>query len=135
MVDSIAQRFADAFNSYDGAVVADLFAVDGTHEDLGMGHLCKGRDAIEAFVTHGGSDFYLHLLSEHASEDRYTIEWETEGTHTSSLGGLAPTNLPFRFRGASIGRLDGDGKIVENRDYWNLADLLRQVGLLLTPDA
>jgi hypothetical protein len=33
----------------------------------------------------------------------------------------------------SVGRLNSDGKIVTNRDYWNMADYLMQVGILPTP--
>jgi limonene-1,2-epoxide hydrolase len=35
--------------------------------------------------------------------------------------------------GVSVGRVR-DGRIVENRDYWNLADYLQQVGLMPSPE-
>jgi hypothetical protein len=30
----------------------------------------------------------------------------------------------------SIGQLDADGKIKQNRDYWNMAALLTELGIL-----
>jgi hypothetical protein len=59
------------------------------------------------------------MLSKQAGEDVYAIELEATGVHTSSTSGLGATNKPFRFKGASIGHLGGNGKIVENRDYYN----------------
>jgi hypothetical protein len=44
------------------------------------------------------------------------------------MPGFPATNKSFHFKGASIGRLDDDGKIIENRDYWNMADFMTQVG-------
>jgi hypothetical protein len=43
------------------------------------------------------------------------------------------TNKPYRIHGVSIGRLESEGKIKTNRDYWNMADYLMQVGILPPP--
>jgi steroid delta-isomerase-like uncharacterized protein len=129
MDDSITKRFVDAWNSHDGARVADLCAVDVTYEDVAMGRVCIGHDDLKAFVKDSGTDLRFLTLSEQSSNDQYAVEWECEGLHTGSMPGFPATNKPFRFRGASIGRLDADGTIVENRDYWNLADFMAQVGL------
>jgi hypothetical protein len=72
----------------------------------------------------------MTILSQQVNEDHYAIEWEVAGTNTGALGDLPATNKPYRFRGASIGRLDTDGKIKENRDYYDMAGYLTQVGLL-----
>ena len=48
------------------------------------------------------------------------------------LHGVPATGRPFRVRGASIGKLDTNGLIVQNRDYYNLAELLTQLGILPT---
>jgi steroid delta-isomerase-like uncharacterized protein len=57
------------------------------------------------------------------------------GTNTGDVAGLPATNKPYRIRGVSIGQLDREGKIERNRDYWNMADYLVQVGILPPPDA
>ena len=69
-------------------------------------------------------------MSEQESGSQYAAEWEMAGTNTGAAAGLPATNKPYRIRGVSVGRLDGDGKIVQNRDYWNMADYLTQVGIL-----
>jgi hypothetical protein len=52
------------------------------------------------------------------------------GTNDRELRGVPATGRSFRVRGASIGRLDANGRIVANRDYYNLAELLTQLGMV-----
>jgi hypothetical protein len=42
---------------------------------------------------------------------------------------LPATGRKFAVRGVSVGRLEG-GKIKENTDYWNMVELLSQLGML-----
>jgi steroid delta-isomerase-like uncharacterized protein len=132
------QRYLDAWSSHDGAKVAAFMAQDATYEDLALGVTHEGREAIKGFVEDAeqfSKDYKFTSVSEQASGDRYALEWEMAGTNTGEGGGLPATNKPYRIRGVSIGRLDSDGKIKENRDYWNMADYLMQVGLLPAPGA
>ena len=137
MNDWISQ-YLDAWNSHDGAKVAAFMAPDATYEDLALGVIHEGREAIKAFVDEAeqfSKDYTFTSVSEQASGDRYAFEWEMAGTNTGEGGGLPATNKSYRIRGVSIGRLDPDGKIEENRDYWNMVDYLTQVGLLPAPAA
>jgi hypothetical protein len=44
----------------------------------------------------------------------YALEWTVRGT---TLGTM------LAYRGASLGTLDDQGLIIENRDYWNPKDI------------
>ena len=127
------QQYLDAWDSHDAAKVVAFMAPDATYEDLALGVTHQGRDAIAAFVEEAeqfSKDYKFTAVSEQASGNRYALEWEMAGTNTGEAGGMPATNKPYRIRGVSIGQLDADGKIKENRDYWNLADYLTQVGIL-----
>ena len=96
----------------------------------------KGRDDIKAFVEEAdqfSKDYSFISVSEQQSGDSYALEWEMSGTNTGEAGGLPATNKAYRIRGVSIGRVNAEGKIQENRDYWNMADYLVQVGILPPP--
>lgn len=128
--------YLEAWNSHDPANVGAYMANDATYEDLAVGVVHEGREAIEAFVntTHQFSeDYRFTLVSQQQSGGQYAAEWEMAGTNTGEAAGLPATNKPYRIRGVSVGRLDADGKIVQNRDYWNMADYLTQVGILPPP--
>jgi steroid delta-isomerase-like uncharacterized protein len=130
------ERYLDAWNSYDASQVGAFMAEDATYEDLGLGVTHQGRDAITAFVDETvdfSDDYRFELVSAQTTGDRYAAEWIMSGTNTGEGGGMPATNKPFSIRGVSVGRLNGAGAIVENRDYWNLADYLTQVGILPPP--
>jgi steroid delta-isomerase-like uncharacterized protein len=129
-------EYLAAWNSHEGAKVAAYMAADATYEDLALGQLHEGRSAIEAFVSgveQFSDDYSFVPVSEQANGDSYAFEWEMLGTNTGESGGVPATNKPYRIRGVSVGRLDADGKIKTNRDYWNLADYLTQIGILPPP--
>ena len=52
---------------------------------------------------------------------------ESTGTITGELGGMQVTNMDYQLRGASVGWCDAEGKIVENRDYYNPAQMMKQL--------
>jgi len=130
------ETYLDAWNNHDGSTVAAFMAEDATYEDLALGVIHEGREAIKSFVDEAeefSKDYAFTSVSEQQSGDRYAMEWEMYGTNTGEAGGIPATNKPYRIRGVSIGRLDAQGKIQQNRDYWNMADYLVQVGILPAP--
>lgn len=128
--------YLDAWNSHDGAQVAAFMAEDVTYEDLAGGATYHGRNEVAGYVaaTHAWSaDYRFVTVTTQSSGARYAIEWEMLGTDTGGSGGVPPTGRPYRIRGVSVGRLDASGAIASNRDYFNLADYLAQVGLFTPP--
>ena len=126
-------RYVQAWNSHDAANVAELMADDVAFEDVGAGQAHQGREAVKAFAASTlvwSSDFSMVVVTSQQDGDQYAFEWEVSGTNTGAVAGLPVTNKPFRIRGVSIGERDGEGRIVRNRDYWNLADYFVQVGIL-----
>jgi steroid delta-isomerase-like uncharacterized protein len=128
--------YMDAWNSHDGAKVADFMAEDVTYEVLGTSRVYRGREGVIGYVndTNAGSGDYQFVHVDGLVEgNSFTWEWEMLGTHTGPPAGIPATNRKIRLRGVSIGHFDDEGKIKENRDYFNLADFLVQVGILPTP--
>ena len=129
-------------NTHDATSIVALMADDVTWEDLAMGLVFEGHDAVKASIEEAekySTDYRYTSLSEQASGALYAIEWEVAGTTTGQAGGMVttdtgdmvgggPAGTPYRIRGVSVGQLDADGKIKSNRDYYNMADYLKQVG-------
>jgi steroid delta-isomerase-like uncharacterized protein len=108
-------------------------ADDVLYEDLALGLVHEGKAAAAAFIQgtyEFSKDYKLVSVSEQSSGDSYAFEWEMIGTNIGEAAGLPATNKPFRNRAVSVGALDSNGKIKHNRDYWNMADYLVQVGIL-----
>jgi steroid delta-isomerase-like uncharacterized protein len=127
--------YLDAWNAHDSAAVASHMADDAIYEDVALGRVLHGPSEIASFVeeaTRSSSDFRFEVVSLFTAGNDYANEWIMLGTNDRELPGVPATGRSFRVRGASIGKLDASGRIVENRDYYNLVELLTQLGLLPT---
>ena len=127
--------YLDAWNAHDAAGVARHMADDAIYEDVALGRVLHGPAEIASFVeeaTRSSSDFRFEVVSLFMAGTDYANEWVMVGTNDREVRGVPPTRRSFRVRGASIGKLDASGRIAENRDYYNLAELLTQLGILPT---
>ena len=127
--------FADylaAWNAHDPAAVARYMADDAIYEDVALGRVLHGPSEIAAFVkeaTRISSDFRFEEVSMFTVGSDYANEWIMTGTNDREVQGAPATGRSFRVRGASVGKLDPSGRIVQNRDYYNLAELYAQLGM------
>jgi len=125
-------RYLDAWNAHDPAAVARHMAASAIYEDVALGRVLHGPSEIAKFVeeaTRSSSDFRFEVVSLFTAGSNYANEWVMLGTNDRALPGVPATGRSFHVRGASVGKLDSSGLIVENRDYYNLAELLTQLGL------
>ena len=82
--------------------------------------------------TELSNDYTFDLTVAASTDDHYWGEWILKGTHNGAAGPFPPTGKPFAIRGASVGTRQG-GKIKTNRDYWDMASFLAQLGLAPPP--
>jgi steroid delta-isomerase-like uncharacterized protein len=129
--------YLEAWTEHDVDAVLDWFADDCVFEDLPLGRVARGKAELAQLAEEmfaGCPD--IHFNSERVpvtgASGRYAGEWTMTGTHEWDSPGLPATHKRFSVRGASVGELEGT-KIRRNCDYWNLADLLAQVGLMPPP--
>ena len=126
------REWAAAWNEGDAGKMAALFAGDGAYEDHAFGVEFRGRDGIAQWVsiTNASIDD-AHVEIQHAFRhgDRIAVEWTFSGKNTAGgLAGLPPTGESFSVPAVSIFEMGGE-EIRRVEDYYNQADLLRQVGL------
>jgi steroid delta-isomerase-like uncharacterized protein len=125
-------EYLAAWNAHDPAAVARCMAADAIYEDVALGRVLRGPSAIAAFVdeaTRSSSDFRFEQLSLFTAGTDYANEWIMTGTNDRDVQGVLATGRSFRVRGASVGKLGPSGRIIENRDYYNLAELFGQLGM------
>ena len=124
--------YLDAWNAHDPAAVARCMADDAIYEDVALGRVLHGPSEIASFVdeaTRASSNFRFEQVSLFTAGRDYATEWIMTGTNDREVQGVPATGRSFRVRGASVGKLDTSGRIVENRDYYNLAVMFAQLGI------
>ena len=124
-----------AWNAHDLDRVLALYSDDPAYEEVTLGEVHRGRAAVRAFFAGGFAafpDLRFELLSAFVAGERAAAEWTMSGTHDGDFTGLPATHKPFAVRGASVFELAGD-TLHRQRDYWDLATLLTQLGVMPRP--
>jgi steroid delta-isomerase-like uncharacterized protein len=134
------RSYVDAWNAHDVPRVLTLMTDDVVWVDQTLGERVEGAEAVREFLgtleTTLSSDFQMEAGQSVWDERAYAFEWTLSGTNDRAdpQHGLPATGRHFTIPGVSIGVLR-DGMIAMNKDYWNLAGYLMQVGLMPTPEA
>ena len=110
---SFDEDYIAAWNSFDEDTFVSQFAPDGAYTDVTMKLTYDGEAEIRRMFS-STMQYYVNPKFVHESgfsDDRhYVVEW----TSVSEVDGTEYTTSVV-----SIGDLDEQGRITENRDYWN----------------
>lgn len=96
----------------------------------------QGKAAAKAYnapFPAAFSDLTMTVTSAVEDGDRVIYTWTAKGTHDGALvtaaGAIPPTGKKATIDGVLITTIHG-GKIVREETYWNIPDLLAQLGVL-----
>jgi ketosteroid isomerase-like protein len=98
--------YFDAWHNLDLERVMAFFADDVVYEDTTVGAIARGTEQMRKFVKDSFRrvpDARFDLVYSFSTGTDYSMEWVMQ---------------PMGVRGLSIGKMR-EGKITENRDYWN----------------
>lgn len=92
----------------------------------------KGAANAKAFYANyvtGFSDREFIIKETFAQGNKLTKYWEFKGTHTGSFFGIPATGKKIDVIGCTIATIV-NGKITEERDFFDNLEFLRQLGLM-----
>lgn len=131
-VPQIVQQWADAWNAHAPEHLAALFTEDGVYEDLAFEVRFQGKQGVATWAsitTASIGDAKIEILDAVRRGDRAAATWIFSGTDIGALAPeLPPTGKSFSLRAMSVFELDGP-LLRRVADHYNLATLLRQLGL------
>lgn len=123
----------DAWNAHDSERVSSFYAADFEGVDLSQAQMAvQGLAGIHKVLAAAWRAFPdLELIPEDlvADRDRIAIFWLAQGTHQGRLLNIPPTGRKVQWRGVSWLTWKDD-KIEKAAYLWDLAGLLRTLGLL-----
>src|SRR4030042_61695 len=121
-----------AVNSHDIEKCLTFYTDDCVYEDVAMGKVNHGKEELKdflAFMFVFSPDVKIEEKSVFFAGDWAANEWVMTGTHTGNTPEMPATGKSYSIRGTSIMQISGD-KVSRQSDYWNMASLLQQVGIL-----
>ncbi|MYW90159.1 SgcJ/EcaC family oxidoreductase [Amycolatopsis rubida] len=135
-IPHVVKAWAEAWNAGDAAEMASLFTNDGTYRDNAFQVAMSGRQGVENWVNiteRSIRDAHVDVRDAFRSGDRVAVRWTFSGTDTGAFDKTRPaTGKSFRVPASTLIDLRGE-RIQQVTDYYNLADVLRQVGLPAGP--
>jgi steroid delta-isomerase-like uncharacterized protein len=69
-----------------------------------------------------------------SSGDRVAVRWTGTGTHSGDVMGIPPTGARIEVEALTVLRIE-NGRIAENWTVWDTLGLLRQLGVVPSPEA
>ncbi len=126
------QQIFDMFNTHNPDAAAAHFAPDAELRDVAVARAAVGQQQIAAiYARHFAAfpDSHVRVDRMVAESDTVVVEWTLAGTHRGPLMGIPATGKSIRFTGVSLIRYRGNLAVADTR-LWDLAGLLRQIGLL-----
>jgi steroid delta-isomerase-like uncharacterized protein len=122
----------DAWNAHDVERIKSFYAPEYEGVDVGQAEPQYGpqgiyqtaRSLLQAFPD-------LRFVEEETivQDDQAVLIWTAHGTHKGKLMRIPPTEREVMVRGTSLLTVE-NGKIVRGLYIWDVAGLLRSIGLL-----
>lgn len=106
------------------------------YEDVPSTMVFEGHDGIAQMCAGAfqmSSDLRFEVVSRQTDGRSFAFESVGNGTSTGAVGPLPPSGGPIVFRGIAVGSLSEDGLVTGHRDYWDMASLLIQLGVMPAP--
>lgn len=132
---AIVQRYYDEvwckgnFGIIDELMVSDYENCD----PASPGRVLRGREAFKALVRsyrEAMPDLRLDIVEQWAEGNSVISRWHASGTQRGAMMGIPPTGKSASgIEGVTISTLE-NGRIVRDRAVWDLAGLLRLLGVL-----
>jgi steroid delta-isomerase-like uncharacterized protein len=126
--NAIVERAFAAWNAHDLDKVVAAYSDDIVYEDVPFGPLNSGPVEFRAWAALCFSiigDYKIEAVNTSIENGHGVVEWIWSGVDKDWF----KTGKPFSVRGVSVIEVR-DGKISRNKDYYDGAALLRQVGKL-----
>ncbi len=127
----------EAWNAHDKQRILDLYHPDFEGIDFSEGKSAGGlNDAARMidYILTAFPDLHMELLESGCEGDQLFYFWKASGHQRGRLMNIPPTGKMVVFQGSTFFRLK-DGKIYRGRRIWDVAAVLRQIGLLPEPSS
>lgn len=128
----LAQALTDAWNAHDARAVATLYAPDFEGDDIALAEPQHGAEAIRRLTQYylrAFPDLVVTLDGLAVDGDVVAMIWTLSGTHRNTFMNIPPTGRYTSVRGTTYLTVR-DGLVYRATRIWDLAGLLRGMGLL-----
>lgn len=131
-IPGLVAELVAAWNSHDLDRIVNFYAPDYRDSDVAWPVPRRGLEGVRqmmAMYFRAFPDLYFTAESSLIQGEQIALFWRAQGTHQGKVMNIPPTGRSIDVRGTSWLSLTG-GKISRAHYVWDVAGLLRQLGLL-----
>lgn len=128
----LVSELVEAWNSHDTGRVQDFYAPEYEGTDVGRAEPYRGpQGAARHMTSYLGAFPDLRFTQDETivQDNSVALFWTAYGTHEGRLMNIPPTHRSIAVRGASLLTVE-DEKVTRGLYIWDVAGLLRSIGLL-----
>jgi len=128
-------RILEMWNKANLTIVDEVYANEIVRHDCGVPEEIVGLENMKNYLENffnAFPDLNLTVDEMIVAGNKMVQRWTFTGTNTGSMNDMPPTGKKVRFSGASIAHMV-NGKAVEIWDFYNVLDMMQQLGFTLTP--
>jgi steroid delta-isomerase-like uncharacterized protein len=121
-----------ACNSHDTERLLSLYSPDCVGSDVSQADLLRGHAGLRTLLEmYWGAfpDLRFVVTNMIVQDPSIAIVWVAEGTHQGPIMNIPPTGRRIQVKGMSVIEV-ADGLVVRGEHIWDLAGMLRHMGLL-----
>ncbi|MBL7828499.1 MAG: ester cyclase [Saprospiraceae bacterium] len=133
--EAFLNELISAWNAHSKQRLLDMYHPDFDGQDLSEGKHAGGKRDAERmidYILNAFPDLEMRLLEWGIDGENVFFFWEATGHQRGTLMNIPPTGKQCRFIGSTFFGLK-EGKIIRSRRIWDVATMLRQIGLLPEP--
>ncbi len=136
MTQPIQQRIAqliEAWNSHDPRYVAGYYSNDCDIQDVAIAQPLSGQQGVQSMFAayyHAFPDLKITPDDVIVTGQRVALFWTARGTHQGPILNIPASGRRIEARGVNRLVLREDGQVCETFTVWDVAGMLRGLGLL-----
>ena len=132
---AFTDRVLEMWNEANITIVDEVYAPEIVRHDCGVPEDIVGLENVKNHLENffnAFPDLNISVDETIVAGNKMAQRWTMTGTNTGSMGVMPPTGKNVRFSGISIVHMV-NGKAVEIWDFYNVLDMMQQLGFTLTP--
>ena len=134
-VESVLDAYMQAWEEHNITKIDTFYADDVAWYDLPSDSITKGKKKMskaitDAFMGYVPDMYWTKNGDVFVSENTITYEWVYGGTFTGKWGEVEIKDKNFSIKGISTTTINDAGKILYQKDYYNMYGLQKQLGLV-----
>jgi steroid delta-isomerase-like uncharacterized protein len=133
-IEAVLSGYLNAWNTHNKPEISKFYAADVTWYDLTTNKTIIGKENVAPAITHYFMDYVADMYW-HKSGDAYVsgntviYEWVYGGVFNGSWGDEKIANKTFSLKGISTTTINDEGKIVAQKDYYDMESFKRALGV------